>query len=195
MRKITSKAQERKKQKRNQTIIAIIMVSLMMVSILGIIVTSFGSQSNSQSEKYNGFTFINNNGFWYLELSETQIPFQYFPTETDSINIEIIENLNLLEDYYNQPLFIYYEDYSSASEVYNSLGRYTTRIQTACQTEEECLNPEDPIKDCSENFILIKESNQTSLTQEENCLYIEGKKEDLVLITDEFLFRVMGIKD
>lgn len=195
MRKITSKAEERKKQKRNQAIVAIIMVSLMMFSILGIVVTSFGNQSNSQREKYNGLTFINNNGFWYLELSETQIPFQYFPTETDSINIETIGNLNLLEDYYNQPLFIYYEDYNSASEVYGSLGRYTTRVQTACQGEETCLNPEDPIKDCSDNFILIKESNQSSITQEENCVYIEGKREDLVMITDEFLFRVMGIKD
>ena len=50
-----------------------------------------------------------------------------------------------------------------------------------------------PIKTCDDNFIIIKENNNTGIIQSESCVFIQGQQENLTMITDEFLFKVFGI--
>ena len=51
-----------------------------------------------------------------------------------------------------------------------------------------------PVKDCENNFVIIRESNDTKIVQEKNCVFIQGEKENLTQITDEFLFNVFEIR-
>ena len=48
-------------------------------------------------------------------------------------------------------------------------------------------------ENCAQNTIIIKENQENKITQKDNCVYIEGKKEDLVKTTDEFLFKLLKI--
>jgi len=75
-------------------------------------------------------------------------------------------------------------------------------VQSACLDEEadifnltSACETNSPIKNCADNFIIIRESNETKIMQNENCVFIQGKKENLIKITDEFLFNVFGIRE
>ena len=66
-------------------------------------------------------------------------------------------------------------------------------MQSACLSEEKCEG-DFPIKTCSDNFIIIQENKTKEIKQTENCVYIGGEKEELVKLTDEFLYKIIGIK-
>ena len=67
-------------------------------------------------------------------------------------------------------------------------------MQKACPEYVNCTDEDLPTKTCEDNFIIIKEGNYSNIIQDENCVFIEGKQEDLVQIVDEFLFKILGIK-
>jgi hypothetical protein len=51
-----------------------------------------------------------------------------------------------------------------------------------------------PIKTCEDNFIIIKENNFTNIIQEDNCVFIQGPSENLTMVSDEFLFHILGVR-
>ncbi len=195
MRKITTKQDQKKKQKRNQLIIAGIMVLLMFMSVFGIIVNSFDSspESSSEREKYNGYTFNKVNGLWQTSYSDADLTFSNLPDET--IQVQINNSLNTISAYSGEPLYLSSEDYYSTNEIYNTIYPFVSRMQFACLENATCQDETYPIKDCSENFIIIREALEPTITQSENCVFIEGPLEDLQKITDEFLYRTFRIKE
>jgi len=191
MRKITTRTEEQKKARRNQLTIGLILVAVMLFSVLGY---SFGSNPETSETKvdYNGFEFIQQSGLWYLNMGDVQFSFLHTPKETFNIN----STINLLNSYLNKPLYIYSENAESESEIARNLFynvRIAQRIQRACPEGMNCTN-DFPTKTCSDNFIIIKDSNDTQIRQEENCVFIEGNNAILTRLTDGFLFKVLGIQ-
>jgi len=85
------------------------------------------------------------------------------------------------------------EDDLAGIEIYVNMAQIAERVTPACLSGTTC-EENVPIKTCNDNFIIIKEASVNTVRQDSNCVYIEGKKEDLVKLTDEFLFKIMGIK-
>ena len=207
MRRLTSKHQEEKGKKRNQILIGLILIFVMFSSVLGFAFLNhsfiggsnannangdnFGSSNvnvdNFNSINYNGFEFIEQNSFWILNLNEVNFIFRHNPTQVPRIASEI----KPLETYQEKALYLYSEDILAESEIKINLLQFTNGIKKACLKEEKC-GENVPVKTCEDNFIIIREGNQ-SITQEDNCVFIEDKKEDLTKLTDEFLFKLMGI--
>jgi len=193
MRKLTSKQDEEKKQKRNNLILGIILIVVMLFSTLG-----YGflgrpdenSSDNSNKVIYKGYEFLAQNGFWVLNYQGTDFVFKYNPEEVTSI----YSNINNLNSYFQKPLYIYSEDVSSETEIYVNLNNVVLRIQKACIEGSICPDENLPIKTCDDNFIIIKESDVTDITQQNNCVFIEGKMENLLKLTDEFLFKILEIE-
>lgn len=191
MRKITSKYKEDKKKKRNGLIIGFILIGIMLFSILGY---SFGGKEDNNLKKlnYNGFEFVEQNGFWIINIEGLQFFFKYNPKQIEEVNSE----LKYLSHYQGKPLYIFSESNEAESEIYRNLfyqNQIVLRIQPACLEGKICEG-DFPIKTCKDNFIIIKESENSKITQEENCIFIEGKQENLVKITDIFLFKILGIQ-
>jgi len=190
MRKIVSKDVEKKKQKRNQIIVGGVLIVVMFFSVVGYSFQGTG-QKNSDTISYNGIQFVNQNGLWYLIGEDIQFSFKYHPEQINETGI--IENT--IEDYQGKPLYISSENLESRYEISRNL--YSTglvqRIQAACPENETCEG-DIPTINCENNFIIIKISNETLLTQEENCINIQGPQEKLTELTDEFLFKILGVK-
>jgi len=188
MRKIVTKGELDKKRKRNQLIIGLILVGVMFFSVVGY---SFSGKEAEEEKKviYNGFEFKNSQGFWIVEVEGRQFAFMYNPNKVEKINSE----LNHIEGYYGKPLYIYSEDQEAEFEIYRNLDRLVLRRQYACLENQNCSNNEWPIKNCTDNFIIIKEAPISNLVQEENCVFISGPRENLSMVTDEFLLRITGI--
>ncbi|MCA9488075.1 MAG: hypothetical protein KC516_03895 [Nanoarchaeota archaeon] len=197
MKKLRTAADERKKQKRNNIIISGVLIFVISASIFGIVATSFGSDSssdpNSVSIDYNGYKFVANGGYWNLNAGDLTFTFKHTPYESNELGVNA-SNLNSLTFYSQKPLYLYSEDSPSTSEIYSNVIPYVSRAQLACYDEEHC-NGDFPIKNCEDNFIIIRKSETPKVFQNESCLYIEGPEENLTKLTDLFLFKALGIED
>jgi hypothetical protein len=189
MRKIISKEEATKKQKRNNLILAGFLIIIMFGSVFGIIVGSLGNSTEIEKITYNGHEFINSNELWATTIGDYSFAFQYNPEQVEKIP----STVNYLNSYEGRTLYFSSENQNALGEIYKNLNQIVGRFQEACLNETNC-NENLPIKNCSNNFIIIKESNLTSITQEENCVFIEGNYENLTAITDEFLFKVLGVE-
>jgi len=189
MRRLTTKQEEAKKKKRNSLIIGIVLVFVMLFSVLGYSFMGQEKEEDSQKVIYNGFEFNNLYGYWDLTIGNSQFLFKYNPEEVEKINSE----LNTLESYYQKPLYISSENQEAEYEVYKNLNNIVLRSQNACFDEQNCEEGL-PVKTCADNFIIIREAPISNIAQEENCVFISGLQENLTRITDEFLFKIIGVE-
>ncbi|MBL7058948.1 hypothetical protein ISS08_00655 [Candidatus Pacearchaeota archaeon] len=192
MRKIATKKEELKKQKRNQVIIGSILILIMFSSVIGYGFQTSSTESPSSSQStYNGFEFLNQNDIWYLTINDVNFAFRYHPTQVGQTNM----SLNTLNEYYQKPLYIQSFNAEAEAEVYLNLGQLTLRTQKACFEQCDDENSTLPIKTCQDNFILIEESEINEVVQEDNCVFIRGSEENILKTIDSFLFRVLGIEN
>jgi hypothetical protein len=191
MRKIISKKEEDKKNRRTQLIVGLFLILIMALSTIGYSLNN-NQENNSEKIIYNGIEFFIENNLWTTSIGNLKFGFLYNPTETEKIN----STLKYLNEYDNSPLYIYSEDSNAMMEVYRNLFYYNQiveRVQEACPEGKIC-DEEIPIKNCTNNFIIIQKSEMSEVRQEENCVFISGKDEELVRITDGFLFKITGIQ-
>jgi hypothetical protein len=190
MRKIISGYQRKRNQRRNQIIVGVILVFVMVFSTLGFAFQGggggdLGDNQAGNTAEYNGFEFVNQNGLWVLG----SFVFRNLPQQIEDIGF----GLNDINSYQGKPLYIYSEDEGAEIEISVNIGQVAQRVQKACVEGSDCQG-DFPTKTCEDNFIIIKESSTSMIIQENNCVYIEGSKEDLVGLADQFLFKILGIR-
>lgn len=177
-----------------QLLLGLILIFVMVLSVIGYGLNSDKEQSSNKIN-YMGFEFINQNNYWVLNIGEEKSPkllvFRYNPYEVE----EVDTNLTSIENYYSKPLYYSSESSEAVIEIERNLFYQTNvikRIQPACIANESCQG-DWATKTCEDNFIIIKEDYESSITQNKNCVYIKGPQENLTLLTDEFLFKILGI--
>ena len=192
MRKIISRHQRKRTQRRNQFIVGFILVFLMVSSTIGFAFQGhlFGgggsAEGNNQNVvNYNGFLFENFNGFWVWG----NFAFKNLPGDVPEIGGE----LKNLDHYRGEPVYIRSENEEAKSEIIVNLGQVAEGVQGACLQEKDCGENEF-IRTCEDNFIIIEENSKTEIVQNNNCVFIHGSAENLIKLTDQFLFKIMGIK-
>jgi len=189
MRKLESKEEEAKKKKRNQLILSVILVSVIVLSSLSFAFQnkSLGTDTSTSSNQvtYNGYKFTSQGGLWILG----NFVFTYLPKDVPDIgNITVKTN-----NYQSQPVYVYSEDSSARIELSANMAQIALRVQDACPEKTNCTG-DIPEKTCSDNFIIIKESNINEIKQENNCIFIQGQSQDLVGLVDQFLFKILGVR-
>ena len=191
MRKIQSKYERERHRTRNQLILGVLLIFVMLFSIVGFgFVGRTPTQNSGNKISYNGYEFVNQNGLWVLEIENSVFVFRYNPQQVDKIDSYV----SPLNSYYNKPLYVYSESPDAETEIHVNLGGFASRIQSACLESEQCDNENLPIKTCEDNFIIIRESNTTDIIQQNNCVFIQGPLYRLTQLTDGFLFKVLGVE-
>ena len=194
MRKLVSKEEEARKQKRNQTILVVFLAFVLIASTMGFAIQS-GVGNNQAPDpisgndaEYNGFKFVSQNGLWVLG----NYVFKYTPQQVPDIGSD--SEIKLKASYQGKPAYVYSEDEEAETEIVVNLGQIAQRVQKACPENTTCKEKDLPAKTCNDNFIIIKEGNTNSITQKNNCVFIEGKKEDLAALADQFLFKILEVR-
>ncbi len=195
MKKITSKKEQEKKQKRNQLIIGVVLVAIMFFSVFGYGFAVKDEDTSLKKVEYNGYEFIRINNLWITETENYYLSFLYSPEETPDIAIDV----NNIQRYAQEVVYIDSVNELARAEIERNINprynnRIALRIQEACLNGTECLG-DLPIKDCNNNLIVIKESNSTNITTKGRCVFIEGPEKELTKVTDEFLYRIFNIKE
>ncbi len=185
MRKIKSQAERDKRKQRNQIIIGVLLVGLMVFSSLGYsLMDSRNNSSGTKKVSVGGVSFVNANNLW--EIENTALYFNYLPTELENFSIE--GNYNL-EDYSNQ--ILYFVNYNVQGElIINNLRGQIERYQEAC-LDSSC-GKDLPIKNCEEDRIIIfTDSEENKVYQEGGCVFIT---KDYAKGVDVFIYKLFGLR-
>ena len=198
-------------RRRNNIILGVVMIFLLVGSSLGYSLMSVdGDSENIVSE--GGLDFVRENGLWKLMIGNEVFSFQYLPSEVGNVEINLSAELGI---YSGQPLY-FVNPSDGSSEVLRNLGRYVLRYQESCldsvdlggrdsviddlgnltagdnESVEKIVCVGDlPIKNCDSNLIIFEQGNETRVYGDGNCVFIVG---DAVRGSDAFLYEVFGIK-
>jgi hypothetical protein len=193
MKKLQTKEQRAKKEKKNQIIVGVIMVGLLVLSTAGFALmntTSGGSTSGDYpTREYNGFEFVRQNNLWITQVNQKTIAFGNLPDEIEDVEINTQKGLSF---FLNKPLYVVNGNESTEVIRFNMLPEYVLRVNEACLEGEICENEELPVKSCDNDVIIIfqNENSPTIVYDEGNCIYIEGNKEKGA---DKLLHQLLGI--
>ena len=205
MKRIISNEDREKINRRNQLIVGIILILLMLFSTVGF-AFSFGISGSAVEEiEYNGVEFSRdiNAGYWNFNIDNNDFFTVYNPEEVQDIKFV---NHKTIQNYAGKPLYFIGDAGDGFAELYRAISNFALRIGGAC-LDEECKE-DYPIKDCEidnviiieeiidlENVVESEESNiEEGITIEDNCVYIRAKPENLVKYTDAYLFNLLDIK-
>lgn len=189
-RSISSLEKDKDKTKKNQRILGIVLIVVMFGSVFGVIVGSFNSDKEEQL-KYKNYDLIKNNGIYELRVGQSSFYFSKNPNEL-SRNYDV-NVTKLITNYVSTTLYVDTNDYYAAQEIQNNLEPYVVRIQPACISEDSCPSNELPIKTCDENVIIIRESEENKIYEDNKCVFIEGKSENLSELVDIFILKILGL--
>jgi hypothetical protein len=193
IRAIESKSDIEKRKRRNQWIIGGILLVIMFGSTFGYAISSFNNDNTGNNKiNYKGYEFIGENGFWTTTIGSYDFMFKYNPTEVERIEIGG-DGLRYLSSYSGLPLYLFTEDSGAQVEINRNMANVILRFQGACPEKMNCTQ-DWPVKDCSNNFIIIREANESRIYQNESCVFIEGPQGNLTQLADEFLFWTTGIE-
>ena len=188
------KEQQKKKEKRNQIIIAIILSFLMIGSMAGIML----NQDNT-SNKYNGHKFkVTENGY-ITKVNGKEFYFNYLPQDIEEFKISKSFSQKLQNSDVIQVLFepetqsAMYLDYirldfeknfnqAIVSMITNESTKYTYPLGS-------CDNATEKMP-----MILFKESkDNNSISIENNCLIVKTKQNNFLLFRDAIVYAYTGI--
>jgi len=190
MDKIKTKEDVERGQKKLKILVGGFLVFLMVFSTAGYAIflggygggkTGTSNQDSDGNLVQNGL--IHNGQYWVLDTGNSQF---YFVNHLDSVkDIPVDINLNA-NSYIGSPLFLVDLDSTGLSIVSTNLGRYASRVQTSCYGPcEEDL----PEKNCTENLIIYRETEEKRVYQEDKCVFIEGD----IGSVDAFLYKTLGL--
>lgn len=146
--------------------------------------------NTSSKNTFNGHTFVKSGEFWGLTIGSYNFLFRNFPSESA---LTEKGNISTIDQYAGKPLYISSENMQASFEIYNNLNKIVERWQFACESGKNCTE-NLPIKDCSSNFIILEEGNNEEIEQKQGCVYIRASSENITRITDEFIYRIIGVK-
>ena len=200
MRRIITKTQQNKKTKRNQLIIGLLLIGLMLFSVIGYALSGRGAEEDFEKIEYKGIEFVQDtSGYWSFNIQGQNFLTKYNPIETEEISFS--SDLNIA-DYSNKPLYFVGILQEPNFEINRNLNSLVLRVQEACLSKKDCEN-DLPIKNCSfDNIIVIKElesdledesEEKEDIYQQENCVFITASLGNQTKYADKFLFNILGI--
>ena len=200
MRRIITKTQQDKKTKRNQLIIGLLLIGLMLFSVIGYALSGRGAEEELEKIEYKGIEFAqDNSGYWRFNIQGQNFLTKYNPKETEKISFSSSLNLNA---YLNKPLYFVGIFQEPNFEINRNLNSLVLRVQGACISKKDCGN-DLPIKNCSvDNIIVIKElesdlgnesEEKENIYQQENCVFIIASLGNQTKYADKFLFNILGL--
>lgn len=184
----------KKKEKSRGKFFSIFIVVIMSMSIIGFLIG--GGGGGEQKLEYNDQTFTRRGNEWVTLVNNRQLVFDYFPEQVEDIKInpEIIAKLKTLE------IDITYDINDSFAEtialsqymMQQNLGAVTNiYLRQGLTTSNDFNIPIITCDDATDSVpvLYFKQSNETKIYLEENCIMIEADSEaELLMIKDRLLY-------
>jgi len=188
---------ERKQERAKQIFMSVLISFLMIFSVFGVII---GSQNNSM--KYGKFKFTQAQNSYVTKINGREVPFYTLPAESSFINVSP-EIRNLLKDSYfivisfdpvaaKESLAAVeiarfdFSQYFDGKLVYNAVtdntGEYSEQPVITCAN----ATVETPV-------IYFNLSDTPSIINIDNCIYLNAKGRDVLVLRDRLLYSYLGV--
>lgn len=187
LNKIKTQEELQKEKRRNQIIIGVILIGIMIVSTAGYAILS-NTKNDGGGEKisYKGFNFVRQQGYWMTEANGRAFIFQFLPEEIENISISGVFNL---KDYSGKTLYLVNNNPASVVILQN-LGQSLERYQEACMEGINCTGKDLPVKTCKDNLIIFLVEEDKGIYKQDNCVFITG---NVNKGADAFVYKLAGI--
>lgn len=178
-----------KKGKKRKILLPILICFIMITSILG-----FMSSSGSEKIKYEGYNFNKINNGWSIYKDNTRIILLNNPNDLEDYEVRIgLNDLNSAQKIY---LSTNPEDNLFLGTLQNNIFPFLTqRLVFSCyEDNEKCKDL--PLKTCDDadentKIILIKKSENSDFYYKDNCLVIQGNKEEISKMIDKLTLELL----
>ena len=177
--------------------VVVFIALLMLTSTIGYVF------KGGSKEKYNDFSFSRtDDGRWYTKINGKQLVFNYFPSDIEDINLsaEIIDKIKGTRMIYftHDPENRYREDIAMvnlelADVLWNNFKVYAMNGLTKNNTFNI------PIISCTNAtitapVIYFKESNQTQIYLNNNCIVLSGKTGiDFLALKERLIYELFDV--
>ncbi len=169
-------------EQRRRRVGGIVIITLLLLSTAGFALNGVGNSGNNVSQDDGPFY---NGQYWIYNLAGQQYSFTNSAEEVDFGAVSGLQKN--LADFSGNQIYIDSNSNAALQEIYLNLGRHAGRIGEACYGSCEKDLPE---KTCSaEPMIVVRISEQQSVREEQNCIFIDG---DLKIV-DAVLYKILGI--
>lgn len=189
----------RRKKKKNYAgiIVSIFIAVILISSIVGYI---FGDAQERVS-RYNGIKFTLTSKGWKTIYQDKIYIFSFVPVDVEDIALPDSINLNnLLEiDVTYEFNSTYKENIAEAIfELLNIVTKNNIYLRQGFTTNNSFNIPIITCEDATPSVPVLyyKSSNQTNISQQNNCIIIEANNQNLFLAqTDRIAYKILGIMD
>ncbi len=174
----------------------VIFMGLFIISIMVFSTIYYGLSDDTQSEvEYQGLKFIESSSGWmtYVNNNEKLVILSN-PEDLDSVEFNEVDFDSMKS---NSKIYVSFNPYDNSNNALYDLDRsglLSMQIYVTCYEDNDKCS-ELPIKTCDDavqgtGVVVIKLSNETKVSLNNNCLTIEGK--DLLKIVDKFIVDQYG---
>jgi hypothetical protein len=181
MRKIMSGVELERKERRRIRALSLFMLLILLGSTAGFAFISY--QQDTPATPKEGEVQDFGNG-WQLRWQGQTFSLRASPQAVADIPVS---TTHTLDNYAGAVLYVDAESDAILTELKSTLGRYSSRFQSACYG---ACTRDLPEVNCSANVIVWSGAEEGSVRQEENCVFIEGD----IRAVDAFIYRTLGVQ-
>ena len=175
-------------------ILPLFLAGIMIFSVIGFALTY--SQDDSSKVEYNGHKFQQIDQGWVTYVEDQPILISQNPQYLSSVDLPEV-SLALL----NSANKIYFT-FNPTENLQNSLAYFDINVRpriksfviSCIEDSEPCANL--PLKTCEdaelyEKIIQVNLANESSIAYKNNCLHIQGSKEEMPTIMDALILKLL----
>jgi hypothetical protein len=196
LRKIMSREELDRKRERNNKIIVVVLGLIMLLSSAGYFASEYSSGSTKKMTYHNLVLQQDSSGYWDFSIGSNRYQTRFTPLETENLTVNTMKTLL---DYTGKPLYFGInglEDINQEGvyELSKNLGSIVLKTDYACLTDSCSENY--AVKNCSTSNIIIFQrstTNASKVSDSENCVILEYNPGESELISDGFLFKILGV--
>lgn len=181
MRRIETQGEVEKKRKRNNIILSILMLVILVGSTIGYAFMYYsGSSDNTGTTSNEKVRQVGN--YWIVNVSG--VNFQMSSNPESVINVSV-QSFITSANYYGKTVYVDSQGQEVYYEIASTVGKFAGKVQEGCLGSCERNLPE---KNCSDYIIVWNKTGSDKVYQRENCVFIEGSMKAV----DAFLYKLIG---
>jgi hypothetical protein len=183
MRRIETQGDIEKKRKRNNIILSVLMLVILVGSTVGYAFMYYtGSENNSQTGTTGNEKIRQVGSKWRVNVSGAEFQLSSSPESIANVSVE---NFISSGNYYGKTVYIDSNSNEITYEIASIVGKFAEKVQEGCLGACERNLPE---KNCSDYVIVWNRTREDRVYQKENCVFIDGS----IRSVDAFLYKLIG---
>ncbi len=173
----------------------IVVGGIVFLMVFSVFAVSIGRSDDLSSQKefdYKGHKIINKNGIFYIK-DQLDYGFEYSP-----LDLENIMTIDFKSELSGKVYLAFDPDqFSQDSLELDRIKKFLFSrglvVSLSCIKEKGCGDL--PVVNCNNinKVIYFKNSDKTDITKQDNCIILESKKSEEILIINKFIYAALGV--